>query len=354
MKIKPYLLNPYPLIRNTLLGLTALFLFMASPAPGEADSSLTDYLARLHGAEQTLKEPQSLAEWQKAKVLVDRAFPEQELITFPDGQQRNLNFPLKERWGTKETFLQTTSIEKERKDLLAVLSLYIHELGSVDQTKPLSPREQQKIKEQAEEILRSPEFSGKRQSPWPQKIMEWLDEWLRQLLGSVGAKDVGWLKYFAYGLMAILVLFILHFIIKSLMPLFSRPTEKKPGKAKGISAEEDFAGEDWAERALTLAEAGDFRGAVRACYLGILQTLEQERLLRYNRSKTNWEYLAELSPWPQLTSPMRELTLSFDYIWYGHQPSEPESYRQFQQGCRQIKDSLKGVKDSKTPGKSEK
>ena len=47
------------------------------------------------------------------------------------------------------------------------------------------------------------------------------------------------------------------------------------------------------KQAAKLAEAGDFRGAFRAAYLACIAYLDDIRALRFERSRTNWEYLRE-------------------------------------------------------------
>lgn len=330
---------------GTLIWLALISTFMALPAYGEPQPTLTDYLDRLHEAQQTLKQSKSSADWKVAKETVAQAFPDQESIIFPDGQKRNLSLPFKEHLLPTKIHPQTVRADQEQRGLLVALELYIRELELGSRIKPLTHQEQRKLKEQTEEILRSPEFSGYQETLWLQKLKEKLAEWLAKLLGGLIPKEsLKALGYFAYGFMVLLIAFILYFVIKSLIPLFASRPPVKAGKIKPFTREEDFRDEDWGARALSLAESGDFRGAARACYLGILQALEQERLLRYNRSKTNWEYLAELGSWPKLATPMRELTLSFDYVWYGHRALGMEEYQKFNQGCLAVKESVKGIK----------
>lgn len=351
--------KPKGKLRNLLVFFFSLVTFhfsliLFSPAYGESGTSLENYLERLHRAGQTLQEAKSPEAWQEARQSVAAAFPEEEAVIFPDGKTRNLTFPLKPSEGAEKTSLPAASVDKERREALAVLSLYMRELESAYQVKPFTFAQRQKLKEQTEEILRSPEFSGYQETPWLQKlvarVIEWFQELLRKLFQALGMTGTGFLKYFIYGLMAVLVALILYFIFKNLIPLYASRSRKEKVKFESMAAEEDFRKENWRARALALAQQGNFREAVRACYLGLLQMLEQERLLRYNRSKTNWEYLAQLSSRPLLSAPMKELTLSFDYIWYGHQVMDARDYVKFYDGCEQVRETLKGEKGARGQG----
>ena len=61
---------------------------------------------------------------------------------------------------------------------------------------------------------------------------------------------------------------------------------------------------------------GDFRRAVRLEYLKLLGILTDANLIDWRPEKTNAEYLREVSSEPIAPS-MRQLTLLFDYTWYG-------------------------------------
>lgn len=61
----------------------------------------------------------------------------------------------------------------------------------------------------------------------------------------------------------------------------------------------------------------NFRRAVRLQYLQILKQLTNRNLIRWRPEKTNHDYLNELSQ-ANLQSAFRELTNTFEYVWYGN------------------------------------
>jgi hypothetical protein len=73
------------------------------------------------------------------------------------------------------------------------------------------------------------------------------------------------------------------------------------------------------KEAQKLAQAGDYRGAFRCAYLASISHLDDNKALRFERSRTNWEYLRELrsgghdAPYDAL----RPLTMDFDRKFYG-------------------------------------
>ena len=82
------------------------------------------------------------------------------------------------------------------------------------------------------------------------------------------------------------------------------------------------------KQAAKLAEQGDYRGAFRAAYLACIAYLDEIRALRFERSRTNWEYLRELrqggheKPYGEL----HPLTQSFDRKIYGREICGKDDY----------------------------
>lgn len=81
----------------------------------------------------------------------------------------------------------------------------------------------------------------------------------------------------------------------------------------------------WASFAETFARQGEWRLALRALYLELLVTLHERGAIRYERQRTNGDYLAALRGTPA-GRPFGHLTAAFDLAWYGNKPFEAEAY----------------------------
>ena len=77
------------------------------------------------------------------------------------------------------------------------------------------------------------------------------------------------------------------------------------------------------------AKAGDYRAAFRLVYLATLISLDTDGVLRFDRSKTNWEYVRQLrnAGRSDVYDVLAPLTRDFDRIWYGLSPTSPDVYR---------------------------
>ena len=71
--------------------------------------------------------------------------------------------------------------------------------------------------------------------------------------------------------------------------------------------------EKWLDSAMA---AQNYKLVVRIYFLMILKALENRRLIRWEREKTNWHYIQELGNDP-LQAPFQKLVLEYDELWYG-------------------------------------
>jgi hypothetical protein len=69
----------------------------------------------------------------------------------------------------------------------------------------------------------------------------------------------------------------------------------------------------------------EYRVAARYHYLKSLKLLSEKKLINWQINKTNTQYLKEISD-PQLQSSFMELTLIFEWFWYGNYPLEEPVY----------------------------
>ncbi|HEX6033595.1 MAG TPA: DUF4129 domain-containing protein, partial [Anaerolineales bacterium] len=83
------------------------------------------------------------------------------------------------------------------------------------------------------------------------------------------------------------------------------------------------------KRAETLSMQGDYRNAIRYLYLSSLLVLDEQGLLRYDRSRTNREYLRSVSSKPELAKPLHDVIDVFDRVWYGFEKVDEQTYQSY-------------------------
>lgn len=110
-------------------------------------------------------------------------------------------------------------------------------------------------------------------------------------------------------------------------------------------AEQDFEDllghsdlEKWLHDAL---QSQNYRLAIRIYFLMALKNLEEMRLIKWEKKKTNWHYILELRNSPYQIS-FQALVHEYDQIWYGEKDFLEEVILQKLEGFRDFNDQLKG------------
>lgn len=93
-----------------------------------------------------------------------------------------------------------------------------------------------------------------------------------------------------------------------------------------------------------LSARGEHRLALRALYLATLARLDAARLIEYDPSATNWQYLRQL-PKGEVREVFREFTLAFDRKWYGREVARAEDYRRCRAFADEVAARLRGPVD---------
>jgi hypothetical protein len=201
-------------------------------------------------------------------------------------------------------------------------------------------------REQLEQVLARPEFQppepgplarllqplGDLLQPLLQPLVAFKDalillwerfwRWLRSLLeGSPGASDQRWVfiimgSLVVLGLAALIGGAFAGNVVSGAQVAAAR-TRGRPGGAASRA------------RALALADAGDYRGAVRELYLATLLRLDERRLLRFRPDLTNREHLAAGQHNVALALALGPLVERFDQLWYSGAPVAAPDWRQF-------------------------
>jgi len=184
--------------------------------------------------------------------------------------------------------------------------------------------------ESLQKVLARPEFQ------WGQaqvvKPPAWLDKILNALADLMNRLAFGIQNGVYYGRVPIIVALVILFVFS--LFFISRNLSRSLVREAELAAEN---GDDDAtitskgamQRAQTLSGQGDYRNAVRYLYLSSLLILDEQGLLRYDRSRTNREYLRSVSSKPQLANPLSDVIDVFDKVWYGYEPVDDEAYQSY-------------------------
>lgn len=185
----------------------------------------------------------------------------------------------------------------------------------------------------ARAVLARPEFGS--DLPPPPSLSERLAAWLDRLfsrqsstpnvnLPSINPQVIlGILIVVAVGAFAVLVGVIVQAIGRR--SARSKPLALDEEEATLVEARDNDSLLGLAEQQ---AKAGDYRRAFRLVYLAALVALDTGGVLRFDRSKTNWEYLRALRAAGRgdIYSALTPLTREFDQVWYGFGQTDASHY----------------------------
>lgn len=114
-----------------------------------------------------------------------------------------------------------------------------------------------------------------------------------------------------------IVILIVVLIVRQVKQTDVRIKPQSDGDTYNIEDIEENLPESDLQRYLRLAlEAEDYKAAIRIYYLAIIQSLSQKKQIKWQREKTNYDYLLEVSGKP-IFMPFSNLTLTYELVWYG-------------------------------------
>ena len=136
-------------------------------------------------------------------------------------------------------------------------------------------------------------------------------------------------------LVAAMVLLLIVVLVRSLRtqaqdrPELEVLAEAAPGTGTGEQSALARPPEGWASLADDLAAAGNFREAVRHLYLALLSRLHRAGAIDYDPTLSNWDYCRGFRGRREWLPTFRELTLRFDFAWYGSTDVGQDGYLAF-------------------------
>lgn len=142
---------------------------------------------------------------------------------------------------------------------------------------------------------------------------------------DTSSPGLSWLSYIAGALAIAAILGAIFWFLKEFRSNMVEDVAVQPDEIF-----EDISADEALDKASEKSEEGNYRDAVRYLYLSALLLLEERNVLRYDRAKTNREYLRSVADRPELAQPLRSVVDIFDRVWYGFQPLSASDYQYYQ------------------------
>ena len=288
---------------------------------------------------------------------ISTRLPARENIAWPGGE-----IEVDNRWlHTRLEDLKKLPIESQDRDPIVTelserLSAIEAKLEEVEAS-TAATRNKDEEKQKLAQILERPEYQApeKKEKGALERWWESFSNWLRGLFPKPepmqpvesGPAGGGIPPLLVQILIVGAALAIIVFVIWRFGPTFSgRRRSKKTGKDSGeriILGERLAANESSASlfgQAESMAQEGNFRGAIRKGYIALLCELGDRKIIRLAQHKTNRDYLRDVSRDKELHRGVGELTSIFEDHWYGLSSASEEDWGAFRENYRYSTDKF--------------
>ncbi|HET8798473.1 MAG TPA: DUF4129 domain-containing protein, partial [Thermoanaerobaculia bacterium] len=162
---------------------------------------------------------------------------------------------------------------------------------------------------------------------WLRKMLRRLLDWLADLFPSFRGRDpqtagMRWIVVGGAIAIALLVVLLAWLVIRR----SRKAAPEVAASSAPIGSERDAdplsrGANEWERYAMQLASEGRHREAIRAWFHAVLVTCYAEGILHFRKGRTNWEYIAALSPSHTWRPELITLTRRFEQEWYGSDAS---------------------------------
>lgn len=269
----------------------------------------------------------------------------------PRNQQVELE---KLTWTTDNSWLHATLDDLERanieerpaklKTVLDALNALNERVGELEDAQRVDEHKGAS-KQKLESILSRPEYASAAQGPNAlTKLLRDLIRWIESLMPKQTEMAPGRARFIStaviFAITGVAVLLI-GYVIWLLFKRFWRPGKTKARKKReprivlGERLQPEQTSTDLLAEAEALARTGDLRAAIRKGYIALLVELGDRHLISLAQYKTNRDYLRSVSNVPQLHSPLKRLTESFERHWYGFAQATQNDWQDFRARYRE-------------------
>jgi hypothetical protein len=175
-----------------------------------------------------------------------------------------------------------------------------------------------------------------------QRILRKFFNWMGDLFGfDIDFIDYQTLEYIVYGLLGVIVLYLLiKFLLQNpVSSVFKTETKTIEGFSY---VEDDIKQIDFDTLVKDALKSNNYRLATRYLYLKSLKVLASKNTIEWHFEKTNSDYLNEIKDL-RIKDLFRRVSYIYDYVWYGEFPIDETSFNKNQDDFNQlIKSSYNG------------
>jgi hypothetical protein len=197
-----------------------------------------------------------------------------------------------------------------------------------------------------EQVLAGGEYRQTVQASWWQKVLMRLGRWLERLFDLINRipgmeKIASVMFYLTVALLLVPLLGVIGYVI-----WWQTKQRRNAPRVEAVTALAALESPDvhWSRAEAFLGE-GRYVEALKQFHLAALAALERSGLVAHDRTRTNWEYLAQLqarSAPPESVPLLRALNRLYDRAVFGAEPCDETQARQFGETSLQLMRAVAG------------
>ncbi len=168
-----------------------------------------------------------------------------------------------------------------------------------------------------------------------QRILRKFFNWMGDLFGfDIDFIDYKTLEYIVYGLLGLIVLYLLiKFLLQNSVSSVFKTDDKT---IAGFSyVEENIEQIDFDKLISNALKVTNYRLATRYLYLKSLKSLANKKTIEWHFDKTNSDYLNEIKD-SKLKGLFKRVSYIYDYVWYGEFPIDEVSFNKNKDDFNQL------------------
>ena len=168
-----------------------------------------------------------------------------------------------------------------------------------------------------------------------QRILRKFFNWMGDLFGfDIDFIDYKTLEYIVYGLLGLIVLYLLiKFLLQNSVSSVFKTDDKT---IAGFSyVEENIEQIDFDKLISNALKVTNYRLATRYLYLKSLKSLANKKTIEWHFDKTNSDYLNEIKD-SKLKGLFKRVSYIYDYVWYGEFPIDEASFNKNKDDFNQL------------------
>ena len=168
-----------------------------------------------------------------------------------------------------------------------------------------------------------------------QRILRNFFNWMGDLFGfDIDFIDYKTLEYIVYGLLGLIVLYLLiKFLLQNSVSSVFKTDDKT---IAGFSyVEENIEQIDFDKLISNALKETNYRLATRYLYLKSLKSLANKKTIEWHFDKTNSDYLNEIKD-SKLKGLFKRVSYIYDYVWYGEFPIDEVSFNKNKDDFNQL------------------